>query len=128
MKSFRNATASVLAGVLVTLAAAPRGAFAADYEDTPHAQPLNRCAAYGPGFVEVGNGVCGRVTGRVDSHIDTRLRVDMGASHAALNAWSSATGTSNAAMRTDGAGMLPGASDTQHLRVRNGLDSYNPFH
>ena len=128
MKSFRNATASLLASILVTLAAASQGAVAGEYEDTPHAQSLNRCAAYGPGVVEIGNGVCGRVTGRVDSHIDTRLRVDMGASHAALNTWSATTGTSNAAMRTDGVGMLPGASDTQHLRVRNGLDSYNPFH
>ncbi len=123
MNPFRNSTSLALWGVLATLATTSV-AIAAEYGNPSHAPSLGRCAAYGPGIVDLGGGVCGRVVGQIDN----RLRVDMGASHAALRTWSSSNGTSHAAMRTDSAGMLPGVGDMQHLRVRDGLESYDPFH
>ena len=126
MIPFRNSASFALAGALVTFAlAGSTDASAGD--DVAHPAPsVDRCGVYGPGFVDVGNGVCGRVSGHV--------RVDLGPSHAALNTWTAPNGTSTAGIRTDGAGMVagsgmvPGAGAMQHLRVRNGLDSYDPFH
>ena len=119
MIPFRNSASFALAGALVTLAVAgSRDASAGD--DAARSAPPDRCAAYGPAFVEVGNGLCGRVS----SHV----RVDMAPSHAALNTWTAPQVTSTAGMRTDGAGMVPGAGTMQHLRVRNGLQTYDPFH
>ncbi len=115
----RNSASFALAGALVTLAVAgSRDASAGD--EATRVASSDRCAVYGPAFVEVSNGVCGRVS----SHV----RVDMGPSHAALSAWTAPPGTSTAGMRTDGVGMVPGAGAMQHLRVRNGLETYDPFH
>ena len=132
-----NSASFALAGALLTFATV--GSTDASAGDAAPL-PAGRCAVLGPGFAEVGDGVCGRVGGqrvdsqrvdsqRVDSHVrvDTHVRVDMGPSHAALNTWSAPQGTSTAGMRTDGAGMVPGAGAMQHLRVRNGLDTYDPF-
>ena len=119
MIPFRNSASFALAGALVTFAVAGSSDASAG-DDVAPAPSADRCAVYGPAFVDVGNGVCGRVS----SHV----RVDMGPSHAALNSWTAANGTSTAGMRTDGAGMVPGAGAMQHLRVRNGLETYDPFH
>lgn len=78
----------------------------------------DRCTQLGEGFVDVGNGICGRV--------NRSLRIYVGPRNAPANAWSGG-GTASAAMRTDGMGMLPGVTSTQHLRVRGNLDSYSPF-
>ena len=71
-----------------------------------------RCEIYGPGFVDIGNGVCGQVvtTGRI--HGDAARGSE---------GWPAA-GTSNAALRSGGAspagdGMIRGASGAQHLRI-----------
>ncbi len=123
MIPFRNSASFALAGALVTFAAAGSSDASAGGDVAPS---VDRCAVYGPAFVDVGNGVCGRIS----SHV----RVDMGASHAALHGWTAPQGASNAGMRTDGAGMapgagmVPGAGAMQHLRVRDGLDTYDPFH
>ena len=120
MIPFRNSAPFALAGALVTFAVTGSGGASAT-DDAAHPVPsANRCAVYGPAFVDVGNGVCGRVSGHV--------RVDMAPSHAALNAWTVPNGTSTAGMRTDGAGMVPGVGTMQHLRLRDGLESYDPFH
>ena len=119
MIHLRNSASFALAGALVTLAVTGSGTASAG-DEAARSAPSHRCAAYGAGFVDVGNGLCGRVS----SHV----RVDMGPSHAALNGWSAPQATSTAGMRTDGAGMVPGAGAMQHLRVRNGLDTYDPFH
>ena len=67
----------------------------------------DRCAVYGPGFVDVGNGACGRVaTARIGD-----------ASH---GSWTS--GASNAGLRSDGLGMLPGAGNARHLRIQANPD------
>lgn len=62
-------------------------------------EAANRCAVYGGGFVELGNGTCGRV--RVG---DT----------AQGSEWRGA----NAGLRSDGYGMLPGAGNARHLRIQ----------
>jgi hypothetical protein len=83
------------------------------------AAPVTRigdtCARFGNGFVDVGNGVCGRVSGHVRVYVGTRS--------VTVNPWAG-NGTSSAALRSDG--MVPGAEVT-HLRVHGGLDSFDPF-
>lgn len=81
-------------------------------------QIASRCSDFGDDFVDLGNGVCGR--------IGNRIRVQLGTRSSSSNVWSS-DGTSNAALRSDGLGMLPGAGEPRHLRVRNGLDTYGLF-
>lgn len=81
-------------------------------------QIASRCSDFGDDFVDLGNGVCGR--------IGNRIRVQLGTRSAGSNAWASG-GTSNAALRSDGLGMLPGSSESRHLRVRSGLDTYGLF-
>ncbi len=120
MIPFRNSASFALAGALVTFAVAGPTEASAGADAAHPAPSVDRCAVYGPAFVDLGNGVCGRVSGHV--------RVDMGPSHAALNTWTAPGGTSTAGMRTDGAGMVPVAGAMQHLRVRDGLESYDPFH
>ena len=73
-----------------------------------------RCTDFGPGFVDMGNGTCMRSGGHVR----------VGSRNA--DAWST-DGTSNAGLRSDSSGMLGGAGDTGHLRVRSGLESLSPF-
>ena len=76
----------------------------------------SHCADFGPGFVDMGNGTCGRAS----SH------VRVGTRNANANAWST-DGTSNAGLRSDSRGMVPGAGDATHLRVRSGLDPLSLF-
>ena len=77
-------------------------------------EAANRCADFGPGFVDMGNGTCARSSGHV--RVGTRN----------ADAWAT-DGTSNAGLRSDSPGMLRGAGDSGHLRVRSGLESLSPF-
>ena len=94
----------------------------------------NRCALYGADFTDIGNGTCARVVRQYASPYGEaggqHVRVDLGNRAASSDsrssdpsAWS-AGGTANAALRSDGLGMLPGAADAQHLRVPGGLFSH----
>lgn len=108
----RNA---LVLGALIASAAGP-SARAGDVSDGI-VQIGNRCASiYGPGYVDMRDGSCGVVSGHVRVQLNSR----------AAGGWDT-DGTSTAAMRTGAPGMLPGVGDTQHLRVRSGLDPYSPF-
>ena len=76
----------------------------------------SHCADFGPGFVDMGNGTCGRASNHV--RVGTR--------NANASAWAT-DGTSNAGLRSDARGMVPGAGDATHLRVRSGLDPLGLF-
>ena len=83
----------MILGTLATVTMASMGAFAGDairIED--------RCAVYGPGGVDFGNGTCGQ----------TRIN--------GTRAWNG--GTASAGLRSDGLGMLPGAGNARHLHVQ----------
>ena len=80
-------------------------------------QAAKRCAAYGPGYVDMGHGTCGRV----------HVRVESGTRAVNANTWNAGGATSSAALRSDGRGMVPGAGLSTHLRVRDGLESFSPF-
>ena len=81
----------------------------------------SRCDVYGAGFVDLGNGFCGQIAGRQGG--GSHVRIDQTPQTAGAGGWTTG-GTSNAALRSDGAGMLPGASDAQHLRIQSGADPY----
>ena len=95
MISLPRRTTLVL-GTLATATMASTAAFSGDV-----VQIADRCAVYGPGLVDLGNGTCGQVgQGRIG---DTR-------------AWTG--GAASAGYRSDGLGMLPGAGNARHLRVQ----------
>ncbi len=88
---------------------------------------VDHCSLYGAGFVDVGNGTCARVVRHHDEAASQHVRVDLDghepggrAASDDPRAWS-AGGTANAALRSDGLGMLPGAAEAAHLRVQGGL-------
>lgn len=115
----RNSASSFLLGAVITASAAVPPAMTGDFVDgSPIVHAASRCAEYGPGFVDMGNGTCSRIAGHV--------RVELGTRNASSSTWT-AGGTSSAALRSDGLGMLPGAGDSRHLRVRSGLESFSPF-
>ena len=121
MNISRSSASCLALGVLI---AAPLVSFqvrADDYGDSIDHMPVNRiadhCAQFGPGFVDVGGGVCGRVTSHVRVYVGTR-NVTL------APAWPT-QGTANAALRSDG--MVPGA-EVMHFRVHGSLDSFSPFH
>ena len=119
MSLSRNHASSLLLGTLAAVSMAAGPAFAGDTIDGAQiAHAANRCAVFGPGFVDMGDGTCSRVSEHV--------RVDLGMRDAGGDTWTT-SGTSSATLRSDGLGMLPGASESRHLRVRSGLESYNPF-
>lgn len=71
----------------------------------------DRCAILGPGYFDLGNGICGRNGGHV------RMEIAPGTSR--RGDWNGSSGSaSSTALRSDGLGMLPGAGDTRHLRIR----------
>lgn len=76
----------------------------------------SHCADFGPDFVDMGNGTCGRAS----SH------VRVGTRNANASAWTT-DGTSHAGLRSDSHGMVPGAGGATHLRVRSGLDPLSLF-
>ena len=80
-------------GTLATATMASMAAFAGDVS-----QIADRCAMYGSGLVDLGNGTCGQT--RVN---DAR-------------AWNGST--ASAGLRSDGLGMLPGAGNARHLHVQ----------
>ena len=83
----------------------------------------NRCDIYGPGFVDVGNGYCSRVGIGGPSGAQSHVRIEQPA-RAGSEGWTSTGSTSNAALRSESSGMLPGISDAQHLRIQSGVDPY----
>ena len=82
-----------------------------------------RCDVYGPGFVDVGNGYCGRVVIGGQSGPAARTRIEQPPQPVRTDGWTQ-PGTSNAALRSESAGMLPGISGAQHLRIQGGTDPY----
>ena len=117
MNLSRNYASSLALGALIAAASTAR---AGDYVDgTPRITPAtSRCAAFGPGFVDMGNGTCTRV----NSHI----RVEFGVRRAMNEAWSGG-GTSSATLRSDGIEMVPGVGVSHQLRVRNTLQTLSPY-
>ena len=104
-------SALVLGAIALSCAGAAHGA-----ETGGITQAADRCAFYGPGFVDLGNGSCGQVM------INGRVRVDDGRQPSSN--WPT-SGTATAALRSDGLGMLPGAAGAQHLRIQSGsIDPY----
>lgn len=83
-------------GTLATATMASTVTFAGDV-----VRIADRCAVYGPGFTDLGNGSCGQVG-------QTRIGVSRD--------WGG--GTAPAGLRSDGLGMLPGAGNARHLRVQ----------
>jgi hypothetical protein len=79
----------------------------------------DHCAAFGPGFVDVGGHVCART--------ETHVRVYVGRGGplgATLGSPWPPSSAANAALRSDA--IVPGAQ-VSHLRVRGGLEDLNPF-
>ncbi len=115
----RNYASTLLLGILplsVSLSTIATGSKAGDSLEGSLVKAAERCATYGPGYIDMGHGACGRV----------HVRVESATRNAASNPWATGT-TSSAALRTDGLGMVPGAGDSTHLRIRDGLESYSPF-
>ena len=113
-------SASIILGIVpfgISMVALTTSARAGGYADEALVQAAERCAAYGPGYIDMGHGTCGRV----------HVRVENGTRAASANPWNAGGTTSSAALRGDGVGMVPGAGVSTHLRVRNGLESYSPF-
>ncbi len=113
-------TLAFIGALSATMIANGTTAGAGDIIDTARVIPsADRCTAYGPDAVNLGNGICGR--------LGARTRIEVHSRNANAQAWT-VYGTSSANLRSDGiGGMVPGANAAQHLRVRSGLDSYNPF-
>lgn len=112
--------ASTLAlGAIVAAALAGTTAEAGDLVDGARVMPAtSRCAMFGPGFADMGNGTCMRA--------ENHVRVELGTHHAASEAWST-SGTSSAELRSEGLEMMPGVGTSRQLRVRNGLQSYDRY-
>ncbi len=92
MISLPRRTTLVL-GTLATATMASTAAFTGDV-----IRITDRCAVYGPGVVDLGNGTCGQ------SKINDAFK------------WNG--GTASAGLRSDGLGMLPGAGNARHLHVQ----------
>ena len=95
MISLPRRTTLVL-GTLASAAMASTAAFSGDI-----VRIADRCAIYGPGFIDLGNGTCGQIGG-------SRIGQTRG--------WNG--GTASAGLRSDGLGMLPGAGNARHLHVQ----------
>lgn len=115
---------SSLALIVATTVAASSGAGAGDVIDPSGS--AGRCAVLGADAVDLGNGICGHVAGHTRIEVHSRTSRDGDARNASANAWT-VNGTSSANLRSDSLGMVPGAIESHHLRVRSGLNSYNPF-
>ena len=119
MTLLRTPASSLALGALVAVTLAGTTADAGDYVDgAPITIAASRCAGYGPGFVDVGNGTCVRTS----SHV----RVEFGTLHASSDGWSGG-GASSATLRSEGSEFMPGVGASHQLRVRSGLQSLSPF-
>lgn len=102
----------------------------------------DRCAQFGPGYVDSGQGVCTRVAGHLTSHVTSHIRVWIGPRAAALDPSApafraplpgpnpfAAPAAANAALRTSDSfasdDMVPDRAVT-HLRIHGSLDGPNP--
>jgi len=113
----RTCSSPFLLGILVAGTVAVPGAWSGEADGGGQGVRISsQCGLYGPGFVDLGNGTCGQVTSRVGGHVRIEPVARSGN-------WPNG-GTSNAALRSDGLGMLPGANDARHLRVQSGVDPY----
>ncbi|VVB42079.1 protein of unknown function [Beijerinckiaceae bacterium RH AL1] len=112
--------ASTLAfGALVAVTLAGSTAEAGDYVEGAQIVPAtNRCAAFGPGFVDMGNGACLRA--------DNHVHVEFGTRRAAMPSWSGGS-ASSAELRSEGIEIMPGVGTSHQLRVRNGLQTYDRY-
>ena len=114
-----TAALSALFAVASAAALAATTAEAGDLVDGARITPAtNRCAVFGPGFADMGNGTCVRT----DSHV----RVGFGTHRAASEMWTT-SGTSSAELRSEGSEMMPGVGTSHQLRVRNGLQSFDRY-
>lgn len=113
-----SATSLVALGALTALMLAGSTADAGDWGEGARITPAtSRCAAFGHGFVDLGDGTCGRA----GSHV----RVQLGARQVAGDSWSAGTSTAN--LRSEGPEFMPGVGDSHQLRVRNGLQTLSPY-
>lgn len=101
-----NATSIVLGAIGIAAILSP--ALAQNYFVSERIQAASRCSDFGPGFIEMGNGVCARV--------GSANRVQLGSRTVNSGSWAS-DGTSSATLRSS-EDMLPGAA-VQHLRIPN---------
>ena len=99
MISLPRKTTLVL-GTLAAVTVASTTAFPGDIS-----RIADRCAVYGSGFVDLGNGTCGQVG-------QARVGDSRG--------WTG--GAASAGYRSDGLGMLPGAGNARHLHVQTDPD------
>ena len=120
MIRFRTSTPTALALAASAMIAGSITAGADGISDAARVAPSSgRCAGYGAEAVDMGNGLCGR--------LGARTRIEVHPRTVTARSWT-VNGTSSANLRSEGTGgMVPGAYATEHLRVRSGLDSYNPF-
>lgn len=110
---------SALFGASLAAALAATTAEAGDLVDGAKLVPAtSRCTVFGPGFTDLGNGTCMRA--------DNHVRVELGTHRAASEAWTT-SGTSSAALRSEGIEIMPGVGTSHQLRVRNGLQSYDRY-
>ena len=106
--------------IAATLVASPSVQAGEYIETTSTVRPAaSRCAGFGPGFVDVGNGTCARVSGHI--------RVEFGVRQAGNEAWAASGGASSATLRSDGDEMMPGVGASHQLRVRNALQTVSPY-
>ena len=118
--AFPRTPASTLAlGALVAASLAGTTARAGDFVDGAQITPAtNRCAAFGPGFVDVGNGACLRA--------DNHVHVDFGTRRVATPSWGNGS-ASSAELRSEGIEIVPGVGTSHQLRVRHDLQSFDHY-
>ena len=115
----RTPASTLALSALVACALAATTAEAGDLVDGARVVPAaDRCAMFGPGFADMGNGTCTRA----ESHV----RVQFGTHRAASEAWIT-SGTSSAALHSEGSEMMPGVGTSHQLHVRNALQSYDRY-
>ncbi len=115
----RSPASTLAFGALFAASLAGSTARAGDLVDGARITPAtNRCAAFGPGFVDVGNGACLRA--------DNHVHVDFGVRHASNPAWGNGS-ASSAELRSEGVEIMPGVGTSHQLRVRNGLQTFDHY-
>ena len=109
--------ALVAASLAATLAGST--ARAGDFVDGAQITPAtNRCAAFGPGFVAVGNGTCMRA--------ENHIHVEFATRRASNPTWGNGA-ASSAELRSEGVEIMPGVGTSHQLRVRNGLQTFDRY-